>query len=423
MHHYTLFFFGIESSKIEGTEKLTVNLNYLADQRAGGGAAIFYDSAGNKVGSLTTFSTFNSVSSSGSTKCIYFDVNEVQLGSSVTSFTYEALKMTESATINYYNMNDEYIGCLKYTTFYNIDDKPVGTYQDNTCSFTVTASENFKHTQQQLLAKQKQKEETEQYWKDRQTWIVSKQEEQAQGITFQFNAEKEKKGNQENDFLMEISELKRRSENGNIKANLMMGIYSYYGMKGCKKEFRKCRGFFEEVRKALQYKRDDKFYLFMDGLEALYDHVSKGKMQYFQKAMDEGYVPALFEGAKLIRSTDKGSELLLYCANQGYTPAQVEVGDRYRDRYLSFSRSDNSSTEPDNIKALALEAVKQYQLAADAGDGQARMNLAEFYARGYGVKEDISKAKGLYSLAADQDIEGAADKLQQLNKSDCCVIL
>ena len=83
-------------------------------------------------------------------------------------------------------------------------------------------------------------------------------------------------------------------------------------------------------------------------------------------------------------------------ANQGHAAAAFALA-------IIYDHGEGAVYEDDT------EAVKWYELAAETGHGRAQLILAEMYRRGQGVPEDYVMAYSLFSRAAAQGIELAAN--------------
>ncbi|WP_304975288.1 tetratricopeptide repeat protein [uncultured Acetatifactor sp.] len=109
-----------------------------------------------------------------------------------------------------------------------------------------------------------------------------------------------------------------------------------------------------------------------------------------RKALEQGYIPALrvladcyWCGAGVEEDQEKAIRLTIEAAEQGYAPAQFDLGEHYR-------------YEDDE------EAVKWYRMAAEQGYGEAQAELGQCYEFGEGVEEDKVKAAMWRQKAAEQ---------------------
>ncbi len=87
------------------------------------------------------------------------------------------------------------------------------------------------------------------------------------------------------------------------------------------------------------------------------------------------------------------AELYRLAAEQGYAPAQFDLGGFYY----------NGLGVPQNYA----EALKWYRLAAEQGHAGAQFDLASIYANGLGVPQDDTEALRWFRLADEQGIAGA----------------
>ena len=112
--------------------------------------------------------------------------------------------------------------------------------------------------------------------------------------------------------------------------------------------------------------------------------------KWSRKALEQGYIPALRVladcyscGAGVEEDQEKAIRLTIEAAEQGYAPAQFDLGEHYR-------------YEDDE------EAVKWYRMAAEQGYGEAQAELGQCYEFGEGVEEDKVKAAMWRQKAAEQ---------------------
>ena len=92
-------------------------------------------------------------------------------------------------------------------------------------------------------------------------------------------------------------------------------------------------------------------------------------------------------------SDESPLEDVLLCAEQGYAPAQNDLG---------FMYANGEGVPQDDA-----EAVRWYRLAAEQGNAFSQFNLGLMYADGEGVPEDIVLAYMWWNLAAAQGHESA----------------
>lgn len=147
-------------------------------------------------------------------------------------------------------------------------------------------------------------------------------------------------------FAEDISKLKQSADQGDMQAQFALGVCFLYG----------------------------------DGVEKNYDMALK----YFQLASNQGHISALYalatcykDGHGVIKDERKAFEYLKKAADKGYEPAINEIA-KYKE-------------------------ITPLQEAADKGDAQSQLRLAERYMTGNGVVKDLDKAIEYYKKAADQN--------------------
>lgn len=412
----TLYFYGIESTRSEGTDSFSANLGHIAVQGAGGGELTFYDASGKKVGHSKSSHQYGDVAG-GSTRTVYFDAQNNELGYSVSAFRVNyANRNREYGETHFYNLEKELIGSFKNNKFLNIDGTEVGSFSNGYSSFTTSARDNFEYTEKQLAAHRKEKEDKKLYIEDTIKDNLAGQASLAKTIVLQFD--REKKSGQEQEHLLELGDLKRKAENGSVRAQMMMGLCHYHGMKGCKIDGNDETGWRYWFGLVKRTKGNEYLKSFIEGLEALKEHYSKRDMDYFKQGMEENYVPAMYEGAFLIGYTQKGVELSKHLVALAYPPALCTVGKDYVWRlWIGSERADKNNTKNLDI------GIKYLKQGAASGHAESRSALGECYAHGWGVPKDISKARELYTLALEQGYHHSATLIGELPSSSCCVIL
>ena len=95
---------------------------------------------------------------------------------------------------------------------------------------------------------------------------------------------------------------------------------------------------------------------------------------------------------------------LLAKARAGDVSAELDVGDWYR-------AGKGAPREPGQLAADYKQAAVWYQKAADQGNIQAQIHLADLYRDGRGVLRDMAQAVSWYRKAADQGDAGAQGSL------------
>ena len=105
------------------------------------------------------------------------------------------------------------------------------------------------------------------------------------------------------------------------------------------------------------------------------------RMEYLKKAAQQGYAPAQTELGDCYRQNNNALAVDWYCkaVEQSYAPAQYQLGKCY---YYGWR------VEKDKSKAVEL-----YQKAADQGHKDAQRALADCYENGRGVKTDKAQAR------------------------------
>ncbi|MBF0191085.1 MAG: sel1 repeat family protein [Magnetococcales bacterium] len=87
---------------------------------------------------------------------------------------------------------------------------------------------------------------------------------------------------------------------------------------------------------------------------------------------------------------------------QGYAPAETELGERYM--------------EGDGLLQDYNEGIKWLQKAAAQGDARAQYYLGKAYEEGKGVVIDYNEAVGMYKKAAEQGVPGALEWFKNHDK-------
>jgi len=151
-------------------------------------------------------------------------------------------------------------------------------------------------------------------------------------------------------------------------------------------------------------------YCFEQGEKYYYDDKNYTEAEkWYRKSAEQGYAPAQYElGAMYYYDAEKGikqdfSEALKWIrksAEQGNASAQLLLGSMYE---LGDGVTENLS-----------EAVKWYRKSAEQGEKYAQYSLGKMYERGDGITQDYDKAIEWYQKAADQGHEKASDVLKQL---------
>ncbi|GEM_PF-3167054 len=149
--------------------------------------------------------------------------------------------------------------------------------------------------------------------------------------------------------------------------------------------------------------------------ELVTKHDEKLASKYLNLAAEQGYAPAQFniwEKQHRFGSYDGGPiTLCQLAAEQGFSPAQNRLARHYKD-YNSLCESKENrlvkDKQKEKEKAIKMEAVKYYTLAADQGNADAQVFLSGLYEKGEcggtaGVPtKDLKEAKKYMELAAEQ---------------------
>lgn len=114
---------------------------------------------------------------------------------------------------------------------------------------------------------------------------------------------------------------------------------------------------------------------------------------------------AYSSGTGVPRNLEECIRLMRAAANQGFAPAQADLGGMYSVGYGSIRQDD-------------VEAARWLRLAADRGDPNGQNNLAVLYEAGRGgLPLDRTEAIRLYRLAAQQGHVGAQGYLNRLGET------
>ncbi len=117
--------------------------------------------------------------------------------------------------------------------------------------------------------------------------------------------------------------------------------------------------------------------------------------EWYKKSAEQGYALAQYEYAVFLETgwggvkidLPKAAEMYRKAADLGVPPAQVRVGVALLYGDLGFTQ--------DRIKA-----VEYFESAVAQGNAAAKIHLADCYAAGLGVKQDLAKARSIYLHAA-----------------------
>jgi len=144
--------------------------------------------------------------------------------------------------------------------------------------------------------------------------------------------------------------------------------------------------------------------LYSDGSDGLgVDENLEKALELFQKAAEQGYAPAqynignfYYNGAVVGQNYIKAFEWYLRAAKQGNVYAQYNVGMIYANGYIGMADFD--------------KALEWHLKAAEQGFTLAQISIGSFYISGLGVKQDYKKAFDWFLKAAIQN-----DALAQSN--------
>ncbi len=243
------------------------------------------------------------------------------------------------------------------------------------------------------------------------------------------------------EYLQSFDELQKRASVGNSNAQLMLGMTFCFGWHGQIINER------EGHKWILKAKQDVGSPVGVCALGLCHARAIGGIVisdynkakEYYAKAGDSGYIPALFcmasnlycdecdweqeNGNNVPRKIpiwQKGDSpqedikrLAEKCVKEGFVPAHSILGHSY---YKGYGYRE----KPDFQKSL-----KHGLIAAEAGVASARNLVGMLYFSGQGTKKDLKEARKWLQLAADQNHPQAGQNLARLNlyESIWCVIM
>lgn len=205
--------------------------------------------------------------------------------------------------------------------------------------------------------------------------------------------------------IMSDKQLREEAENGNVQAMNELGLRLEYGTDDLNVNQREAFSFYlraaETGDPGALYNLADIYEQCEKDLTLIYDfgidengisqdaekarcQMRQAAVEYYTKASQTGFLPAVFRLANLAEEDHNFSDALrLYssAAEEGYPPAQNALG---------YYKMNGIMTKPDPQKALSL-----YKQAADAGYAPAVFN----YARAMEL-QDIEEATALYRKVA-----------------------
>ncbi len=170
------------------------------------------------------------------------------------------------------------------------------------------------------------------------------------------------------DFATAAAEFKPLAEHGDVRAQVMLGIYYGKG-SGVTKD-------------------------------------SAASAMWFRTAAAQGDAGGQYEvgmiyylGTGVAKDDAQAASWFRKSAAQGNEPSQYMLGSMYEDG--------------NGVPVDLAQATEWYRKAATQGSTIAMENLGQFYASGKGVRQDIVAAYALYLLAVEKPIPGNIDKQQQ----------
>jgi len=131
--------------------------------------------------------------------------------------------------------------------------------------------------------------------------------------------------------------------------------------------------------------------------------------KWYRMSAEQGYAPAQYElgamyydGEGIKQDFSEALKWFRKSAEQGNADAQNSLGHMY---FFGDGVTENHS-----------EAVKWYRKSAEQGNKYAQKNLGEMYEKGYGVTQNYDKAIEWYQKSADQGYKKASDALLSLQR-------
>lgn len=202
-----------------------------------------------------------------------------------------------------------------------------------------------------------------------------------------------------------VSELKRKSNDGDNEASLLLG-FAYQDGIGVNEDYQKA---FEYHSKAAEEGNAAA----INALGLIYSHgygVEKNvdiAMNYFQQALEHGYYNAAVnmafhyeKGDGINKDLAKALELFEYAALNGHWRGQYEYAKILKDGILC-----------NKDEKLAFKFCLN---AASLGEKTAQKLLGDMYLEGIGVDTDLRKSLIWYCKAAEQEYGDAVNKIDSL---------
>ena len=197
---------------------------------------------------------------------------------------------------------------------------------------------------------------------------------------------------------------RRLADGGDPAAQWWLGTAYARGWGAKKDEAQAAQWFGQSARQGFADARQKLAELEAPDWYALYQQESDQakRMEYLKKAAEQGYAPAqlelggsffLGEGVK----KDPAQAIIWYrkAAEQGCAQAQYELGNRYCYGCSGFIKPDYA------------QAVKWYRKAAEQGYAPAQYDLGYHYYQGLGIERDYYQAAHWYRKAAEQGNKNA----------------
>ena len=209
------------------------------------------------------------------------------------------------------------------------------------------------------------------------------------------------------DYKQALKILKPLAENGDPKAQKIMGIMYDYG-HGVEKDSKQALQWYikaaEQGNPDVQYHVGAK-YFHGDGTDQNYAEAAK----WWELAATGGQVDAQFNlglmyyrGMVMKKDDVKAAQLFRQAAEQGHGDAEYVLGLLY-----SFGQG---------VEKNYTTALHWFQKASAQGVARAQFNMGVFYENGYGVEKDLNQARKWYERASAQGLDEASKKLADLSR-------
>lgn len=176
------------------------------------------------------------------------------------------------------------------------------------------------------------------------------------------------------------------------------------------KDYKKAYSEWIEPAKAGEAPAEHGIGMLYDMGEGVPDKSPKAAAEWYQKAADQNYAPAINNLARLYADgrgvkadPAKAIELWSRAAEAGNVTARFNLGVQY---------ANGSGVKKDPVKAA--EYLRQ---AAEGGLAEAQFALAGFYREGIGVKQDPEAARLWYQRSADAGFEPARTAVEALDQA------